>query len=522
MGSCAIDISDRSIKYGELIATPHGLRLGKYGHIKIPSEIVVSGKIEDENSLIKILSDLRKKEKLNFVRVSLPEEQTYLFTLSIPRINNENIRETISFQIEEHVPLKAPDITFDYNVICENNNSIYVEVAAIATETANQYLHVFEKAKLTPLSFEIEAEAIGRAIIPKGDKSPVMIVDFGNNRTGISVAYDGRILMTTTLDLGGYNLTNMISKNFNMSFEEAEELKRSYGLRENSNKEDIFPIILNGISVLRDELNKQSLYWKNHYGLEKDSREINHIILCGGDANLSGLASYLETSMNIKVVNADTWINISLLKGSVPSISFEESLSYATVLGLALADFSYNKPILNLLLDKQKKINNINYWKRFVSMLLYVLSLTLVLSSLILFPVYFFSKEKENLSEYRLEIFNKANPDLNTKNMDNIINDVNNKLVLLSGKKSNNITNKIISDILNNKPAGITYNQIIYNKRTDGILSMEIYGVANNRNALRNLENLFKNNKNLDMVDFPISNFIESNNINFRANMNIK
>ena len=75
MNSFAVDISDQSIKYGELIATPYGLRLGLFGKEKIPSGIVVSGKIEDKDKLVEILSKIKEKEKLNFVRVSLPEEQ---------------------------------------------------------------------------------------------------------------------------------------------------------------------------------------------------------------------------------------------------------------------------------------------------------------------------------------------------------------------------------------------------------------------------------------------------------------
>ena len=45
MNSFAIDISDQSIKYGELLPTSQGLRFGKYGEEKITDGIVSSGKI---------------------------------------------------------------------------------------------------------------------------------------------------------------------------------------------------------------------------------------------------------------------------------------------------------------------------------------------------------------------------------------------------------------------------------------------------------------------------------------------
>src|ERR1035437_8610108 len=93
MNACAIDISDQSIKYGELIATSAGPRLSKYGKEKIPIGTVVSGKIEKEAELIRILKKIKDKENLHFIRVSLPEEQMYLFTLSLPKTNNQNLRD---------------------------------------------------------------------------------------------------------------------------------------------------------------------------------------------------------------------------------------------------------------------------------------------------------------------------------------------------------------------------------------------------------------------------------------------
>jgi len=130
MNSCAIDISDQSIKYGELIATSSGPRLGKYGKEKIPEGVVVSGKIEKENELVRILKKIKEKEDLHFIRVSLPEEQMYLFTLSLPKLDdNNNMRDMILLQIEEHIPLKAPDCLFDFSIIKEDDKNAIMRLA---------------------------------------------------------------------------------------------------------------------------------------------------------------------------------------------------------------------------------------------------------------------------------------------------------------------------------------------------------------------------------------------------------
>jgi type IV pilus assembly protein PilM len=524
MNSFAIDISDQSIKYGELLATPEGLRLGRFGKEKIPPGVVVSGKIEDQNQLVAILKQLKEKEHLDFVRVSLPEEQMYLFTLLLPKADDKELRDIILLQIEEHIPLKAVDTVFEYDIISKSDTNTLVLVSAIATSTVEGYLSSFEKAGLSPLSFELEAQAIARSVIPIDDKEPTMIVDFGDTRTGVSIVHDGKVFFTTTLDMGGVNLTNMISKNFTLPFEKAEEMKRSYGLDGISNIENIFPVILNEISVLRDELNKQYLYWKSHDNCGISHDQINRIVLCGGDANLTGLSDYLEASMKIKVDHANAWVNISNMKNGVPNMSFEESLGYVTVLGLALGGFSYSyRPVVNVLPEKEKKLIIKEYWKRFTIMFMFFLSFLIFIFILLLLPSYFFSLSKQNIIEARLEEFNANNKNLSGVDLNNTITDINTKLNLLaSNNPKYSLYNDILNVVLSNRINGVTFSQLLFNQTKDKGLNIEVHGQARDRSTLRNFKAVLDNNSKIASTNLPISDFLEKTDLSFTISIVMK
>jgi len=526
MSACAIDISDQSIKYGELSATSSGPRLVKYGKEKIPQGVVVSGKIEKEEEMIQLLKKIKEKENLHFIRLSLPEEQMYLFTLSLPKTNNENIRDMILLQIEEYIPLKAPDCIFDYDIISEDNQNISIEVVAIASATIESYLSVFNKAELVPVSFEIEAQAIARAVIPNNDVEPVMIVDFGDTRTGVSISKNGRVYLTTTLSIGGMDLTNMIAKNFSISFEEAEEMKHKYGLGQGSKAENIFSVIINGISVLRDEINKQYIYWETHNNNNIKHEKINRIILCGGDANLAGLSDYLELSMKTKVENANVWVNILNIEEVIPQMSFEESLSYATVLGLSLGNYMYkSQPVINVLPYEEKKLLRREYWMRLFTMFLNLIILASIISTFLLFPSYFLSKSKESLVESKLKVFNNENSNLTIDNVDKITKDINLKLNILN--ESNppyEVSDKVLNNILSSRTKGITFTQILFNKKineSETISDLTVYGVAANRDSLRNFKTALDNNPNFSEVNLPISNFLEKSDLSFTISIKI-
>lgn len=340
--SFGLDISDQSLKFAQLVPTKDGIQLARFGERKIPPGIIESGKIKNTGRLEELLLGLRK-EGIRFVRVSLPEEQVYLFPLRLPKEGLKNVREGIELALEEHVPIPAKEAIFDYDMVAQDAESLEVQVAATPENIIENYISVFRDCYISVQSLELEAQAIARAVVKKGDLGTYIIVDFGRTRTGIFIVSRGTVVFTSTLDIGGMSLNTAIEKTFKVSPEEADKMKREYGLSRNVPNKEVFPVLLNSVSVLRDEIHRHFIYWNTHKDEEgKDRPPVEKIILCGGDANLIGLADYISISMKMPVEMANVWQNLGVGGNYVPPISFRESLGYATALGLALGDFDYD------------------------------------------------------------------------------------------------------------------------------------------------------------------------------------
>ena len=338
--SFGLDIGDESIKFIELVNTKNGIRVGRHGEHIIPSGIIELGKIKNPKQLEEILISLQAEIGIKSVRVSLPEEQVYLFKLRLEKSGLVNIRESIELALEEHIPLKSENAIFDYELLDQDKQYIDLQVAAIPKNVIENYLTIFKNSKIRVKSFELEAQAISRAVVKKGDMETYMIVDFGEKSTGIFILSRGVVMFTSTLDVGGIMLNEMIAKNFKISLDEAEKMKRKYGLERNTPNKELFSVLLNSVSVLRDELVKHFLYWHTHQDEEgKNNPPINKIILCGGDSNLIGLVDYFSVSMKSRVEMANVWVNIVNTENYVPDINFKQALSFAAALGLALRDF---------------------------------------------------------------------------------------------------------------------------------------------------------------------------------------
>ena len=290
-----------------------------------------------------ILVSLREKEGLKSVCISLPEEQIYIFNLKLEKSGLENIRKSIEISLKEHIPITAQDTIFDYDLLYEDEQNLKLHVVAISKTVIEKFLTVFRNSNIFVKSFEFEAQAITRAVIKKGDLETYMIVDFGKKRTGIFIISQGVAMFASTLDVGGDILTSMIEKTLKISFEEAEKKKREYGLKNDIKNKEITVILLKSITTLRDEIVKHFLHWHTHKDEEgKDRTPIKKIILCGGDSNLIGLSDYLSVEVKVDVEIANTWINMIETEKYIPEISLNQSLAFATAIGLTLEDFEYD------------------------------------------------------------------------------------------------------------------------------------------------------------------------------------
>ncbi len=337
MPAVGLDISDTTMRFVELVEKRNGFVIGRFGERQIPRGIIESGEVKKPTELRAIFTDIKKSYNLEFVSVSLPEEKAYLFELRLPKMKYSEVRGAIELSLEEHVPIKAGEAIFDYDITKETDSSFDVSVSVLPRALVDGYLEAFSGSGITPVAFEVEAHAIMRAVIPELDKGTFMIVDFGKTRTGIAIISEGVVRFTSTVPVGGGALTDAIVKNLKVSYEEAEKIKRENGISGSNENEDISLALVSTISIMRDEVNKYQSYWEMHaddYGVKRPS--IQKIYLCGGDSNLTGFVEYIASGLSIPVELANAMINVNTLDEYIPEISFNDSLRYATAIGLAL------------------------------------------------------------------------------------------------------------------------------------------------------------------------------------------
>jgi type IV pilus assembly protein PilM len=336
-----IDFSDATMRFVKLSETIHGLMPSRFAEMAIPEGCMKGGRIVDEVQFTTFLSKVRDQHHLKYVRVAIPESQTYSFTLKLDAVAADDIRSAIEFVLEDNIPLRAAETVFDYHLITQTETSLVVQVVAISQNASESFCNCFLKAGLIPVSFELDGQAVARAIVKPNDSGSYMVVDFGANRTGITIVANNIAVFTSTLEFGGKTLLDGLQKELGVSLEEAQRLKRDYGLSAGGDQQNVFQVLVAGVSTLKDEIDRRYVYWHEKKVQGGEFSNITTIYLCGGHSNLQGLADYLSVGLKLPVVQANPWINCVSFDAAIPDMPYEESMSYVTAIGLALSDFQH-------------------------------------------------------------------------------------------------------------------------------------------------------------------------------------
>jgi type IV pilus assembly protein PilM len=356
-----LDISDLSLKIIKLKKRGKSLTLASFLEEKIEPGIIKGGEVRDEKRLAEIIKEAIKKVKgkklkTNYVVASLPEEKAYLEVIQMPRVPEEDLKSAVIYEAENYIPLPIEDVYLDSQIIQPVFNHLDhfdILIAALPKKTVDPYLSSLKLAGLQPLVFEIESQAIARALIKNETAiSSYLLIDLGATRTGFIIFSGNSLRFTSSIPVSSGNFTEIISKNLGVSFAEAEKLKIKYGLEEKikikirdgmvvkREKGEIFEALVPALVDLIQQIRRCLNYYQTHAShehLPPNGGGVSKILLCGGGANLKGLPDLLSLELKLPVELGNPWINI-LPEGKreAGELSFEESLKYTTALGLAL------------------------------------------------------------------------------------------------------------------------------------------------------------------------------------------
>ena len=339
-----IDIGTTSIKVVELAGSRTRIKLQNYGEIGPPMFYEKPFRTFEKSTLLLSNQDIAKAIGAIFKEAkienreaifSIPDFSTFFTFLELPPMTEEEISSAVQFKARQHVPLPLSGVALDWTIIeGEPSNhkkpELKILLVAVPNEVINQYQEIARLSQIRLLALEAEVFGLARSLI-KDKKGIIALVDVGAQSTTISVIEKGILKITYSFDVSGNELTRLLSKSLNISYNKAEELKRRHGV--GFSEMQVGRILSPLIDLMLSEVEKIS---QNFY--QAEGKEVEKVIIAGGSALLPGLKDYSSDRLKKPVEIANPFAEIFYPPVLTQTLK-EIGPSYAIAVGMALRGF---------------------------------------------------------------------------------------------------------------------------------------------------------------------------------------
>lgn len=183
------------------------------------------------------------------------------------------------------------------------------------------------------IALEIEALSTARAMI-SADKNysgeARALLDLGAKRSNIIIYDHDSVRFSASVDFAGESLSTGLAEVLNLSYTEAEEIKKQKGLIYEDYK-NAWPFLNTQVHKLIAAIKQSLLFYYSHF---PHANKITRITMSGGGSNLKKLPEILTQQLGIECSPGHPWKNLGTDKPTpVPE---QESLSFSNAIGLAI------------------------------------------------------------------------------------------------------------------------------------------------------------------------------------------
>ena len=260
-----LDIGTQQVKAVEMRSGKTGLTISALGVVPTPFGVMQNNIITDPKVMAQLIRQLLKESGITSKRVVgsvAGQTAVVIRIIEVPRMTEAELKETMKWEVERHVPFAPSETIMDYQPLpsngpqAENNPNMEVLLTVAQQDIVSNFVDTLFGAGLDPVAIDIEPLACSRALLDIAGGHPVIrsqvpvatqtgeftgaipgdegqetvaIVNIGASNTDISIFQDGQLVFPRSLPLAGDSLTRAISEILGYPLDQSERIKRDYG-----------------------------------------------------------------------------------------------------------------------------------------------------------------------------------------------------------------------------------------------------------------------------------------------------
>ncbi len=340
-----LDISSSSAKLVELGQLPSGdYVLERLGSEPFEKGWIVDGQIEKFDEVAEAVRKLVQKSgtKTRQVVMAMPQSAVITKRIMLPSgLREEELELQVESEANQYIPFSLDEVSLDFCVIGPSQTSagdVEVLIAASRKDRVQDRQGLAEAAGLKPMVLDIESHAsrlaMGRIIatLPNAGKDAlVALFEIGADTTSLKVLKGEEMLYDRDQAFGGSQLTQLISRQYGFSFEEAEQKKLAGDLPDDYESQILTPFV--------DSLSQEIGRALQYFFTSTPHHRVHYVMLAGGTATLPGLRDRLTELTGFPSMVVNPFDSMKFGPAVKEARVRKEAPAYLTACGLAMRRF---------------------------------------------------------------------------------------------------------------------------------------------------------------------------------------
>src|SRR6201997_5237659 len=226
-----LDIGSSSIKAVELKSAKHGYELVSFGLEPLAQDTVVDGAIMDAPLVAASIGTIfdNQEVKTRNVATAVSGHSVIVKRVSLPSMTEEELYDRIQSEASQHIPFDIADVNLDHQLLESVDSQMDVLLVAVKKDKILNHTNVLAQAGKTPSVVDIDAFALQNCFETNYDPDPgqtVALLNIGASVMNINIVRGGIPLFTRDVSVGGNQYTDALQKELDLSFDDAERLKK--------------------------------------------------------------------------------------------------------------------------------------------------------------------------------------------------------------------------------------------------------------------------------------------------------
>ncbi|MGH7342713.1 MAG: type IV pilus assembly protein PilM [Candidatus Rokuibacteriota bacterium] len=308
-GVVGLDLGSSAVKLLELKERKAGeYHLQRLGIQPLSPEAIVDGSIMDSSLVVDAIHKLNDETKVKATSyaTSLSGHSVIIKKIQLPAMGAEELAESIQWEAEQYIPFDINDVSLDYVVLSEGEpgrDNMEVLLVAVKRDKVNDYTSVISQTGKTPVMVDVDAFAIQNCYEVNYDLDPlktVALINMGAGVTNINILSRGATVFWRDISFGGNQFTEALQREFNLSFEQAEQLKRGEPV-DRYTLADARPVLDAVSAEMASEIHKTF----DFFSATSSEGPVDQIVLSGGCSLTPNLEQVLRERFEVPVERMD-------------------------------------------------------------------------------------------------------------------------------------------------------------------------------------------------------------------------